>query len=112
MLYFVEYDRGTAVCGAETSKAEDGEEEEEEECGFCIFMKGGGCKESFTVLLHRDLARNEIFIPGSCRLYRLIPAISTNGFVAIPSWNRMKHPLWLECIWRALWCTGLEQVCG
>jgi len=24
-------------------------EEEEEECGFCIFMKGGGCKEAFTV---------------------------------------------------------------
>ncbi|CAF2258721.1 unnamed protein product [Brassica rapa] len=27
----------------------DAEEEEEEgECGFCLFMKGGGCKESFT----------------------------------------------------------------
>ncbi|XP_010527935.1 PREDICTED: uncharacterized protein LOC104805175 [Tarenaya hassleriana] len=25
----------------------DGEEEEEGECGFCLFMKGGGCKESF-----------------------------------------------------------------
>lgn len=24
------------------------EEEEEGECGFCLFMKGGGCKESFT----------------------------------------------------------------
>ncbi|KAI8108654.1 hypothetical protein M9435_005071 [Picochlorum sp. BPE23] len=23
------------------------EEEEEETCGFCIFMKGGGCKEAF-----------------------------------------------------------------
>ncbi|KAK3222982.1 hypothetical protein Dsin_010007 [Dipteronia sinensis] len=23
------------------------EEEEEDECGFCLFMKGGGCKESF-----------------------------------------------------------------
>lgn len=23
------------------------EEEEEETCGFCIFMKGGGCKEQF-----------------------------------------------------------------
>ncbi|WKA09730.1 hypothetical protein VitviT2T_027350 [Vitis vinifera] len=23
------------------------EEEEEGECGFCLFMKGGGCKESF-----------------------------------------------------------------
>ncbi|GER43768.1 GCK domain-containing protein [Striga asiatica] len=27
----------------------EGEEEEEEgECGFCLFMKGGGCKEAFT----------------------------------------------------------------
>ncbi|CAN7134260.1 unnamed protein product [Brassica rapa subsp. narinosa] len=27
----------------------DAEEDEEEgECGFCLFMKGGGCKESFT----------------------------------------------------------------
>ncbi|KAK8567314.1 hypothetical protein V6N13_105290 [Hibiscus sabdariffa] len=24
-----------------------GEEEEEGECGFCLFMKAGGCKESF-----------------------------------------------------------------
>ncbi|XP_047313252.1 uncharacterized protein LOC124916564 [Impatiens glandulifera] len=26
---------------------EEEEEEEEGECGFCLFMKGGGCKESF-----------------------------------------------------------------
>ncbi|XP_075657065.1 uncharacterized protein LOC142627150 [Castanea sativa] len=26
---------------------EEEEEEEEEECGFCVFMKGGGCKDSF-----------------------------------------------------------------
>lgn len=25
------------------------EEEEEETCGFCIFMKGGGCKDAFEV---------------------------------------------------------------
>ncbi|KAL1536972.1 hypothetical protein AAHA92_29539 [Salvia divinorum] len=25
----------------------DAEEEEEGECGFCLFMKGGGCKETF-----------------------------------------------------------------
>uniref|UniRef100_A0A0E0KGU4 GCK domain-containing protein n=1 Tax=Oryza punctata TaxID=4537 RepID=A0A0E0KGU4_ORYPU len=25
----------------------EGEEEEEGECGFCLFMKGGGCKEEF-----------------------------------------------------------------
>lgn len=28
---------------------EEEEEEEEETCGFCIFMKGGGCKEAFEV---------------------------------------------------------------
>ncbi|XP_039029603.1 uncharacterized protein LOC120163851 [Hibiscus syriacus] len=27
--------------------AEGGEEDEEGECGFCLFMKAGGCKESF-----------------------------------------------------------------
>lgn len=27
--------------------AEEVEEEEEGECGFCLFMKGGGCKETF-----------------------------------------------------------------
>lgn len=26
---------------------EEEEDEEEGECGFCLFMKGGGCKESF-----------------------------------------------------------------
>ncbi|XVF43156.1 hypothetical protein PTKIN_Ptkin02bG0017900 [Pterospermum kingtungense] len=36
----------------ESSNSGDGEEEqeeddEEEECGFCLFMKAGGCKESF-----------------------------------------------------------------
>ncbi|XP_009592887.1 uncharacterized protein LOC107778200 [Nicotiana tabacum] len=27
---------------------EEEEEEEEGECGFCLFMKGGGCKDTFT----------------------------------------------------------------
>ncbi|XP_050386241.1 uncharacterized protein LOC126802634 [Argentina anserina] len=27
--------------------AEEDDEEEKGECGFCLFMKGGGCKESF-----------------------------------------------------------------
>ncbi|GMH01751.1 hypothetical protein Nepgr_003590 [Nepenthes gracilis] len=32
----------------EVEETEDGGEEEEEgECGFCLFMKGGGCRESF-----------------------------------------------------------------
>lgn len=26
---------------------EEGEEEEEGECGFCLFMKGGGCRDQF-----------------------------------------------------------------
>ncbi|KAL2344578.1 hypothetical protein Fmac_005863 [Flemingia macrophylla] len=32
--------------GSESPEAE--EEEEEGECGFCLFMKGGGCKDEFT----------------------------------------------------------------
>ncbi|KAK9130113.1 hypothetical protein Sjap_010600 [Stephania japonica] len=31
----------------DTQGEEEEEEEEEGECGFCLFMKGGGCKESF-----------------------------------------------------------------
>ena len=27
------------------------EEEDDEKCGFCIFMKAGGCKKEFTVCL-------------------------------------------------------------
>ncbi|KAK4741393.1 hypothetical protein SAY87_024981 [Trapa incisa] len=26
---------------------EEGEDDEEGECGFCLFMKGGGCKDTF-----------------------------------------------------------------
>lgn len=39
-----------APLAAATEKVEGEEEEEEEEgeCGFCLFMKGGGCKEEFT----------------------------------------------------------------
>ncbi|KAJ6297294.1 hypothetical protein OIU78_022933 [Salix suchowensis] len=33
---------------SENQEEEDEEEEEEEgECGFCLFMKGGGCKDAF-----------------------------------------------------------------
>ncbi|KAL5198331.1 hypothetical protein ABZP36_001843 [Zizania latifolia] len=41
---------GDAVVVVDVEKeAAEGEEEEEEEgeCGFCLFMKGGGCKEAF-----------------------------------------------------------------
>ncbi|EOY01846.1 PREDICTED: uncharacterized protein LOC18610351 [Theobroma cacao] len=31
----------------ESSNSGEGGEEEEGECGFCLFMKAGGCKESF-----------------------------------------------------------------
>ncbi|CAN8293654.1 unnamed protein product [Cochlearia groenlandica] len=35
--------------GSDQTKEGDADGEEEEgECGFCLFMKGGGCKESFT----------------------------------------------------------------
>ena len=34
--------------GEEDVEGSDGSDREEEEtCGFCIFMKGGGCKEAF-----------------------------------------------------------------
>lgn len=34
--------------GEEEAKEDDDEEEEEEgECGFCLFMKGGDCKDTF-----------------------------------------------------------------
>ncbi|KNA24197.1 hypothetical protein SOVF_017950 [Spinacia oleracea] len=33
--------------GDEREKGGEGEEEEEGECGFCLFMKEGGCKDEF-----------------------------------------------------------------
>ncbi|CAL0331233.1 unnamed protein product [Lupinus luteus] len=32
---------------AEKGDQEEGEEEEEGECGFCLYMKSGGCKDEF-----------------------------------------------------------------
>lgn len=37
----------TVVVDVAAEAAKEGEEEEEGECGFCLFMKGGGCKEEF-----------------------------------------------------------------
>ncbi|XP_062213345.1 uncharacterized protein LOC133914230 [Phragmites australis] len=37
----------TVVVDASAVAGEEGEGEEEGECGFCLFMKGGGCKEEF-----------------------------------------------------------------
>lgn len=36
-----------SVDGGDGGAEEEGEEEEAGECGFCLFMKGGGCKEAF-----------------------------------------------------------------
>ena len=33
----------------EDETAEGDDDEKEETCGFCIFMKGGGCKDAFNV---------------------------------------------------------------
>lgn len=38
---------GKEVVRGNGQEIEGEEEEEEGECGFCLFMKGGGCKESF-----------------------------------------------------------------
>ena len=35
--------------GEAATPVEGEEEEEEETCGFCIFMKAGGCKDAFNV---------------------------------------------------------------
>ncbi len=35
--------------GASNSASEEEQEEEEETCGFCIFMKAGGCRQAFVV---------------------------------------------------------------
>ncbi|XP_021857511.2 uncharacterized protein [Spinacia oleracea] len=35
------------ISGDEREKGGEGEEEEEGECGFCLFMKEGGCKDEF-----------------------------------------------------------------
>jgi hypothetical protein len=41
-------DAGADNGAAEAGKEGEGEGDEEEgECGFCLFMKGGGCKEEF-----------------------------------------------------------------
>ena len=40
-------DDGEEIEGEGEGEGEGEEEEEECECGFCLFMKGGGCKESF-----------------------------------------------------------------
>ncbi|CAN6165179.1 unnamed protein product [Urochloa humidicola] len=36
-----------AAAAAEKAEGEVQEEEEEGECGFCLFMKAGGCKDAF-----------------------------------------------------------------
>ncbi|KAI6686403.1 hypothetical protein NL676_032316 [Syzygium grande] len=43
----VETDAGGGGGGGEAAEAEAEEEEEEGECGFCLFMKAGGCRDAF-----------------------------------------------------------------
>ncbi|KAI4368445.1 hypothetical protein MLD38_017002 [Melastoma candidum] len=38
---------GTEAHASESPKEEEEDGEEEGECGFCLFMKGGGCKDAF-----------------------------------------------------------------
>lgn len=38
-----------AAAAAAGGKEEEDEDDENETCGFCRFMKGGGCKAAFTV---------------------------------------------------------------
>lgn len=48
-----------------TTVEEDDEEEDDEQCGFCIFMKGGGCKKEFVV----SACFNICFLPLSKALH-------------------------------------------
>ncbi|XP_066398598.1 uncharacterized protein [Miscanthus floridulus] len=38
---------GAEAENAEKAEGEEAEEEEEGECGFCLFMKAGGCRDTF-----------------------------------------------------------------
>lgn len=44
---------------AEAAKEGEGEEEEEGECGFCLYMKAGGCKDAFTAWMDCVEASNK-----------------------------------------------------
>ncbi|KAI3429176.1 Peptidyl-prolyl cis-trans isomerase [Psidium guajava] len=51
--------------------AEEGDEEEVEEegeCGFCLFMKGGGCRDEFVAweLCVQDAEKNEEDVVDKC----------------------------------------------
>ena len=51
------------------SRQEGEEEEEEETCGFCIFMKGGGCKDAFEVCLGTSFSQECVFV---CRRHEML----------------------------------------
>jgi hypothetical protein len=55
---------------SEPPKAENGEEEEEEEgeCDFCLFMKGGGCRDTFVDWENcvKEAKENKEDIVGKC----------------------------------------------
>ncbi|XVF78788.1 hypothetical protein PTKIN_Ptkin14bG0165000 [Pterospermum kingtungense] len=52
----------------EESPNEEEEEEEEGECGFCLYMKAGGCKDSFVAWENciRDAEENNKDIAEKC----------------------------------------------
>ncbi|XP_044492725.1 uncharacterized protein LOC123216366 [Mangifera indica] len=58
----------TAIDNGEEIHGEGAEGEEEGECGFCLFMKGGGCKESFIAWEHcvEEAEKNKEDIVEEC----------------------------------------------
>jgi hypothetical protein len=53
---------------SEPPKAGNGEEEEEGECGFCVYMKGGGCRDTFVDWDNcvKEAQENKEDIVGKC----------------------------------------------
>jgi hypothetical protein len=53
---------------SEPPKAGNGEEEEEGECGFCVYMKGGGCRDAFVDWDNcvKEAQENKEDIVGKC----------------------------------------------
>lgn len=46
-----------------------GQNEEEETCGFCIFMKGGGCKDAFEVCLETSFNQERVCV---CKRHKML----------------------------------------
>ncbi|XP_030448843.1 uncharacterized protein LOC115671420 [Syzygium oleosum] len=54
--------------GDHEEEEEEGEEGEERECGFCLFMKGGGCRDAFVAweVCVQDAEKNEEDLVDKC----------------------------------------------